>query len=55
MVSGFTLSLALLKKADLHDTRILLPSKQRHFKMFFEAVFEHADDVVCRSGMYLNG
>ncbi|KAI3821788.1 hypothetical protein L1987_09360 [Smallanthus sonchifolius] len=45
MVSGFTLSLAVLKKADLHDT-IILPSRERHFSMFFEAVFEYADNMV---------
>ncbi|XP_076895360.1 uncharacterized protein LOC143547956 isoform X2 [Bidens hawaiensis] len=46
MVSGFTLSLAVLKKADLHDARKLTAKKIMHFKMFFEAVFESADSLV---------
>ncbi|KAJ0676715.1 putative MIF4G-like, type 3, initiation factor eIF-4 gamma, MA3, MIF4G-like domain superfamily [Helianthus annuus] len=46
VVSSFTLSLAVLKKADLHDTTKLTCRKIMHFKMFFEAVFEYADNVV---------
>lgn len=46
MVSSFTLSLAVLKKADLHDTTQLTSRKIMHFKIFFEAIFEYADNVV---------
>lgn len=46
MVSSFTLSLAVLKKADLHNTTQLTSRKLMHFKIFFEAVFEYADNVV---------
>ena len=46
MVSSFTLSLAALKKADLHDTTQLTARKIMHFKIFFEAVFECADNVI---------
>ncbi|PWA57454.1 MIF4G domain-containing protein / MA3 domain-containing protein [Artemisia annua] len=46
MVSSFTLSLAALKKADLHDTTRLTPRKIMHFKIFFEVVFECADNVI---------
>lgn len=46
MVSNFTLSLAVLKKADLHDTSQLTSKKIMHFRIFFEAVFEYADNVV---------
>lgn len=46
MVSAFSLSLALLKKADLHDATQLTAKKIMHFKMFFEAVFEYKDNVV---------
>ncbi|KVI07268.1 Armadillo-type fold, partial [Cynara cardunculus var. scolymus] len=46
MVAAFTLSLAVLKKADLHDTTQLTSRKIMHFKIFFEAVFEYQDNVV---------
>ncbi|KAK1431274.1 hypothetical protein QVD17_07730 [Tagetes erecta] len=46
MVSSFTLSISVLKKADLHDTTKLTSRKIMHFKMFFEAVFEYADNLV---------
>ncbi|KAI3706156.1 hypothetical protein L1987_76414 [Smallanthus sonchifolius] len=46
MVSSFTLSLAVLKKADLHDTTKFTSRKIMHFRMFFEAVFEYADNLV---------
>lgn len=46
MVSNFTLSLAVLKKADLHDTTQLTSKKSMHFRIFFEAVFEYPDNVV---------
>ncbi|KAD3338678.1 hypothetical protein E3N88_34199 [Mikania micrantha] len=47
MVSSFTLSLAVLKKADLHDTTKLTSRKIiMHFRMFFEAIFEYPDNVV---------
>ncbi|KAK9053397.1 hypothetical protein SSX86_030031 [Deinandra increscens subsp. villosa] len=46
MVSIFTLSLAVLKKADLQDTTKLTSRKIMHFRMFFEAVFEYADNLV---------
>lgn len=46
MVCTYTLSLATLKKADLHDTTQLTSKKIMHFRMFFEAVFEYPDDVV---------
>lgn len=46
MVSSFTLSLAVLKKADLHDTAKLTSRKIMHFRIFLEAVFEYADNLV---------
>ncbi|KAJ9545885.1 hypothetical protein OSB04_025592 [Centaurea solstitialis] len=46
MVAAFTLSLAVVKKADLHDTTQLTSRKIMHFKIFFEAVFEYQDNVV---------
>lgn len=46
MVAAFTLSLAVLKKADLHDTTQLTSRKIMHFRIFFEAVFEYQDNVV---------
>ncbi|KAL8233344.1 hypothetical protein R6Q57_003122 [Mikania cordata] len=47
MVSSFTLSLAVLKKADLHDITKLTSRKIiMHFRMFFEAILEYPDNVV---------
>nr|XP_043618285.1 nucleolar MIF4G domain-containing protein 1 [Erigeron canadensis] len=46
MVSSFTLSLAVLKKADLHDTSQLTSRKTMHIKIFFETVFEYADNTI---------
>lgn len=46
MVSSFTLSLAVLKAVDLGDIRQLTPKRIMHFRMLFEAIFEHHDSLI---------
>ena len=46
MVSSFTLSLAVLKAVDLSDISQLTPKRIMHFRMLFEAIFEHGDSLV---------
>ncbi|XP_015870472.1 uncharacterized protein LOC107407676 isoform X1 [Ziziphus jujuba] len=46
MVSSFTLSLAVLKAVDLNDIRQLTPKRIMHFRMLFEAIFEHRESLI---------
>lgn len=46
MVSSFSLSLAVLKAVDLTDITQLTPKRVMHFRMLFEAMFEHPDKLV---------
>ncbi|KAJ8428821.1 hypothetical protein Cgig2_021076 [Carnegiea gigantea] len=46
MITGFTLSLAVLKVVDLIDGSQLTAKKIIHFRMLLEAIFEHPDNVV---------
>ncbi|XP_076954646.1 uncharacterized protein LOC143629188 [Bidens hawaiensis] len=55
MVSSFTHTLAVLKKADLHDTTKLGTRKIEHFKKFFETVFVYADNLVWNTFKRIGG
>ncbi|KAJ8421630.1 hypothetical protein Cgig2_021930 [Carnegiea gigantea] len=46
MITGFTLSLAVLKVVDLIDGSQLTAKRIIHFRMLLEAIFEHPDSVV---------
>ena len=46
MITGFTLSLAVLKVVDLIDGSQLTAKRIIHFRMLLEAIFEHPDNVV---------
>lgn len=46
IVSSFTLSLGVLKAVDLSDISQLTPKRIMHFRMLFEAIFEHNDSLV---------
>lgn len=46
MITGFTLSLAVLKVVDLIDGSQLTAKRRIHFRMLLEAIFEHPDNVV---------
>ncbi|KAL9230823.1 hypothetical protein vseg_006122 [Gypsophila vaccaria] len=46
MLAGFSLSLAVLKVVDLVDVTHLTSKKIMHFRILFEAVFEHPNNIV---------
>lgn len=46
MLATFTLSLAVLKVVDLSDIVQLSPKRIMHFRMLFDIVFAHPDNVV---------
>ncbi|XP_059646488.1 uncharacterized protein LOC132293158 [Cornus florida] len=46
MVSSFTLSISFLKVIELGDTMQLSPKRIMHFRMLFEAIFEHSDSLI---------
>ncbi|XP_020517345.1 nucleolar MIF4G domain-containing protein 1 isoform X1 [Amborella trichopoda] len=46
LLSTFTLSLAVLKSVDFTDPNSLTPRRVMHFRLFFEALFEHPDSLV---------
>jgi len=46
MVSSFTLSLSVLKSAELDDIKVLTPKRIMHFRMLFEALFEHPNKLI---------
>lgn len=46
MVVSFSLSIAVLKIIDFTDPVHLTPKKIIHFRMLFEAIFEHSDKIV---------
>ncbi|KAH9620067.1 hypothetical protein KSS87_006900 [Heliosperma pusillum] len=46
MLAGFSLSLAVLKVVDLMDVTQLTSKRIMHFRMLFEAIFEHSDNLV---------
>lgn len=46
MISSFNLSLAVLKSVDFSDLMLLTPKRIIHFRMLFEALFEHPDNLV---------
>ncbi|KAF5196303.1 nucleolar MIF4G domain-containing protein 1-like [Thalictrum thalictroides] len=46
MLVSFSLSLAVLKTVDLSDLRRLTPKRTMHFRMLFEAIFEHPEATI---------
>lgn len=46
MLASFTLSLSALKAVELGDIRQLTPKRIMHFRLLFEALFEHPDKLV---------
>ncbi|GMH09715.1 hypothetical protein Nepgr_011556 [Nepenthes gracilis] len=46
MVASFSLSLAVLKIIDLSDAKQLTPKRIMHFRMFFEAILDHHENLV---------
>ncbi|KAE8009039.1 hypothetical protein FH972_005497 [Carpinus fangiana] len=46
MVSSFTLSLSVLKSAELDEIKVLTPKGIMHFRIAFEALFEHPDKLI---------
>ncbi|KAK9699327.1 hypothetical protein RND81_08G167500 [Saponaria officinalis] len=46
MLAGFSLSLAVLKVVDLVDVTHLTSKRIMHFRMLFEAIFEHPNNIV---------
>ncbi|XP_010524992.1 PREDICTED: nucleolar MIF4G domain-containing protein 1 [Tarenaya hassleriana] len=46
MIASFTLSLAVLKSVDLANPNQLTPKRIMHFRMLFEAIFEHPENIV---------
>ncbi|XP_074282333.1 uncharacterized protein LOC141606878 [Silene latifolia] len=46
MLAGFSLSLAVLKVVDLMDVTQLTSKRIMHFRMLFEAIFKHPDNIV---------
>ncbi|KAK9156981.1 hypothetical protein Scep_003555 [Stephania cephalantha] len=46
MLSSFSLSLGVLKTVELSEYRLFTPKRLLHFRMLFEAIFEHPDSTV---------
>ncbi|KAK9170183.1 hypothetical protein Syun_002323 [Stephania yunnanensis] len=46
MLSSFSLSLGVLKTIELSEYRLFTPKRLLHFRMLFEAIFEHPDSTV---------
>lgn len=46
MIVSFNLSLAVLKCVDLANPVQLTPKRIMHFRMLFEAIFEHSEKLV---------
>lgn len=46
MLASFTLPLSVLKVVDLGDATQLTPKRIMHFRMLFEAIFEHPDSLI---------
>ncbi|ESQ41791.1 hypothetical protein EUTSA_v10012737mg [Eutrema salsugineum] len=46
MIVSFNLSLAVLKSVDLANPVQLTPKRIMHFRMLFEAIFEHTENLV---------
>lgn len=46
MIVSFNLSLAVLKSVDLANPVKLTPKRIMHFRMLFEAIFEHPENLV---------
>lgn len=46
MLASYSISLAVLKVVDLNDTTQLTAKRIMHFRMLFEAIFEHPDRII---------
>ncbi|KAK7336279.1 hypothetical protein VNO77_16815 [Canavalia gladiata] len=46
MVASFTLSLSVLKTVDLNDITLLTPRRIMHFRILFEDIFKHPENLV---------